>query len=565
MVEAEAGSVLDIDREIALGHAEIQAGAPDAAASRFRRLIDEPIYDARLHYALSAALGASGDAEAAASALLDAQTFHAHQEIVERGGDLNRIVADPNYAIAVGDQFYAQKLMGPASAAYAHAVKPGVTAQALLRWGLSLQHQGRMEEAVTAFTLATESAHSPGVHQFLLYACFFSEDGVRRHAEEVRRWAELYAPEPPARSFPNRKLKGRPLKVGYVAPGFRDLQLRQFILPVLENHDPERVEVVLYAMDAAREEGVPARTVRSLGGLSAEQAAAVVLQDKIDILVDLWGHTANGRLDMFALRPAPVQVAWLNYVQSTGLRTMDYVIHSDATTEAADEAFFTEKIWRIGPVAAPFRIDRRAPETRTPALRNGYVTFGSFNHPARLNDGTVAAWSRILKASPGSRLVLKYGFFLDPVLQSATLSRFAARGVSSEAIEFRGHTAGEAYLGEFADIDLALDPSPCPGGTTSSEAIANGVPLVTLRGADFYSRIGVLRLAPLGLDDLITHDWDGYVAKALEITRDPVRLNALRLSLRERYDTSAIRDEAGFTRRLEAAFAEMYERWFKGA
>jgi predicted O-linked N-acetylglucosamine transferase (SPINDLY family) len=160
-------------------------------------------------------------------------------------------------------------------------------------------------------------------------------------------------------------------------------------------------------------------------------------------------------------------------------------------------------------------------------------------------------------------LVLKYRYFVDPVLQRATCARFAAHGVRPEQIEFRGHSTGADYLLEFQDIDLALDPSPCPGGTTSCDAIANGVPLLTLRGDDFYSRIGVPVLEPCGLTELIAEDWDDYVARALAFTADHQALDVLRARVRPAFDSSPYRDEAGFTRKLEEVFRRMFERWLE--
>jgi predicted O-linked N-acetylglucosamine transferase (SPINDLY family) len=432
----------------------------------------------------------------------------------------------------------------------------------MISWGLSLQHQGRIEEAVIAFTAAAQAHPGPKVHEFLLYALFFAEDGVRRHAAEVRRWAELHAPPVPAGPpFANPPADGRRLRVGYVAPGFMNTQVRQFVMPVLEGHDRSAFDIFLFPNDAGPDAGIAGVTVRGLGALSDQDAAEQIRRDGVDVLVDLWGHTAGGRLGVFALKPAPVQCAWVNYVQSTGLAAMDYVLHAEALDAPGTAELFTEEIWPIGPVTAPFRPSARAEPTPTPALSRGYVAFASFNHPARLNDQTVAAWARILNGRAGSRLILKYDYYVDAVLQNATCARFAAHGVDPSRIEFRGRTSGADYLREFGDIDLALDPSPAPGGTTSSEAVANGVPVLTLRGPDFYSRIGVLRLEPLGLHELIAEDWDDYVARALALTADVQALQAIRQRVVDSYEGSAIRDEAGFTRRLEAAFAAMFARW----
>ena len=557
------GDEPDLDTEIARAQADIAAGRIVEAVERLQGLIEVPIYDHRLHYAMAAALGAVGDAEGQQAWLQDAQTFHALQAISEQDGvDMGRFVAEPSYALEIGQKAYSEGKMGLASAAFAQvAPQPGAPLNAILQWGLSLLHQGRIPEAITAFSLGADTYRSAMAHEFLLYACFFAPDGVHLHAAEARRWALLYAPPSVDRPFGNPDLTGRKLRIGYVAPSFLRSQLRQFIVPVLENHDLDSLEVFIYCADPATETGIRASAVRGIGTLSDIDAASLIASDGLDVLVDLWGHTAGGRLGVFALKPAPIQAAWINYVQTTGLAAMDYVLHADGTKAPDDDELFVEQIWRLGPIAAPFRPGERLDPTPTPALANGYVTFASFNHPARLNDATLAAWAAILKGRAGSRLLLKYRYFVDPVLQQALLARFLGHGVTAEQVIFEGHSTGPDYLKSFGRIDLALDPSPAPGGTTSSEAVSNGVPLLTLRGPDFYSRIGTLRLEPLGLHDLVTESWEDYVAKALALTEDLAALDALRAQVRPRFEASPIRDEAGFTRILEDAFRQMFTRW----
>jgi protein O-GlcNAc transferase len=388
---------------------------------------------------------------------------------------------------------------------------------------------------------------------------------VERYAAESRRWAALYASDlAPARlAFGNERSAKRRLRIGYVAPSFTKSQLRQFVMPVLEAHDVQAVEMFLYSADPAAELALPASaTVRGVTGVSDEALAAQIRKDRIDILVDLWGHTAGSRLGVFARRPAPVQLAWVNFVQTTGLTAIDYVLHCDSMAAPGDAALFTETIWRTGEIIAPYRpADDRPEPTPTPALASGAITFGSFNNPMKLSDATVAAWAAILLGRPGSTLVLKYGPYADPVLQRAVQARFAAHGVDAAQLQFRGHSSGPDYLREFQDIDLALDPSPCPGGTTTCDALANGVPVLTLAGPDFYSRIGLNAALACGLPDLIAQSWDDYVAKALALTADIDALDALRSRVRPGFEASAFRDEAGFTRRLEADYRRMFEIW----
>jgi predicted O-linked N-acetylglucosamine transferase (SPINDLY family) len=241
---------------------------------------------------------------------------------------------------------------------------------------------------------------------------------------------------------------------------------------------------------------------------------------------------------------------------------MDYVLHCDGMAVPGTEAFFTEEIWSLGELMSPSRpaADRPDPSP-TPALKNGYVTFGSFNNPAKLDEMTVAAWALILRARPADKLVLKYSYFIDPVLQRATRARFAAYGAQPEQLEFRGHSKGLEYLREFQDIDLALDPSPCVGGTTTHDALSNGVPVLAHLGDNYYARGAPCTVLPLGIPELVANDWDDYVERALGLTADFEALDRLRSRVRPAFDASSYRDETGFTRILEDAFRQMYARW----
>jgi predicted O-linked N-acetylglucosamine transferase (SPINDLY family) len=267
---------------------------------------------------------------------------------------------------------------------------------------------------------------------------------------------------------------------------------------------------------------------------------------------------------VFARKPAPVQASWLNYVQTTGLEVVDYLIHPDCLKVAGAQDHCAETLWYLGPTISPFRPDSRPEPTPTPALARGFVTLANYNHPARLNDETVAAWSAILNKVPGSRLVLRYRYYQDEALQNVTLMRFVAHGVAPERIQFGEPLAQPDYYRSYAEIDIALDPSPNPGGTTSLDAVANGVPLLTLAGEDYFSRIGLAVVEPLGLDELIAGSWPDYIERAVALAHDIPALDALRAKVRQAFDASERRDEAGFTRRLEAAFRDMFSLWSVG-
>jgi predicted O-linked N-acetylglucosamine transferase (SPINDLY family) len=542
--------------------AALLAGDFASAAAGFRERIATLPAETAPRYGLASALAASGDGAAAAATLEEARMLHALLLAGSMGADVPRLSPDGDYAAGIATQLYTAFYPAAASVVFGRAIAAGHLSQAgLLTYGLSLQHQGRAEEAIRAFRAALEVYPGAAIHQFMLYPHFMVADGPARYAAEARAWAERWTPEAENPVFENPPSAGRRLRIGYVSPAFGALQVRQFITPILETHDPQDVAIFLYCATAEAETAWPEHiVVRPIGQLTDAAAAALIRDDGIDVLVDCWGHSAGSRLGVFARRAAPVQAGWINFIQTTGLARMDYVLHSDSMAAPSTAALFTETVLSMGDILAPYRPHPNRPAaTPTPALATGQISFGSFNHPAKLSDATVRAWSRILAGRPGARLVLKYRYFIDPVLQAATRARFAAERVDPDRIEFRGQSEGADYLASFAEIDLALDPSPCPGGTTTCDALANGVPVLTLAGPDFYSRIGVQALATSGLPELVADSWDDYVARALALTDDVAALDRLRSRVRPGFEAGAMCDEAGFVRRLEATFRGIFE------
>lgn len=568
MITALASSAAVAD-PVTAGRAALYGGDPARAALHFHSACESSPADYESRYWLYSALAAAGDA-AAQLVLNEARNLHAHALMQASGVDMARFRVDQAYCADLGWRFYRNKIMSAASLCFGRALNfDALDPQLMLAYGLSLQHQGRLKEAIDVFALASQVFSDPVVHEFLLQPVFIAQAGLEALSRESRKWGELYAKPltPPKLEFSNPRTTDRPLRIGYIGPSFTRNQVAQFFLPVLESHDPAAVKVHLYCPEPGEEAQLPATcVVRKIGGVSNEEVAAMIRADKIDVLVDVWGHNAGSRLPVFGYRPAPVQVAWINFVQSTGLPCMDYVLHCDGMAVPGTKAYFTEEIWSLGELMSPSRpAPGRLDPVPTPALKNGYVTYGSFNNPAKLDEMTVAAWSLIVRERPQDRLVLKYSYYIDPVLQRATQARFAVYGAQPEQLEFRGHSTGQEYLREFQDIDLALDPSPCIGGTTTHDALANGVPVLSHMGEDFYARSAACTVLPLGIPELVADGWDEYVARAIDLTSDFEALDRLRARVRPAFDGSSYRDEAGFTRTLEDAFRQMFARWIEAS
>jgi protein O-GlcNAc transferase len=522
---------------------------------------DDPLFQ----YVRAAALLAAGEAKAGAAALDLARRLHALQMVRASGGDVQRLAADPEYAFEVGRQFYNAKQMAPAAVAFAHAAATSspLMARAMQLHGEALHYEGRVDEASTAFAAALALDPGPQRHSLYVYSLFFVADGTRRHAEEARRWSRLWADQttPPLPRFAVMQRSDRRLRIGYVAPSFTTNQTRQFFQPLLAAHDPDAVDVFLY-VEAAEDESAPGHVgLRSTRGIEPAAIAEQIRHDRIDVLVDVWGHAARNILPAFALKPAPVQVGWLNYIQTVGMPAIDAVLHGDFMDAPGKTETFTEEIWGLGPVTGLYQPDPGARPSPPPALARGYVTFASFNHPAKLSAATLSAWAQILRACPTARLTLKYAPFCDSVLQAQMQARFLGHGVDPGRLEFEGHSQGEEYEAAFAQVDLALDPSPCPAGTTTLEAFSRGVPVLTLDGEDFFARIGVQPMMALGLPEMIAASWDDYVEKAVGLAHDLPRLARLRAEIRPRFDASAYRDAPAFARRLEGVYRRLFERW----
>ncbi len=349
----------------------------------------------------------------------------------------------------MANQLYGQGLVAMASVVCGLAISAGASdGQVWASYALSLQHQGRVEEASAVYRATAENFSSPAMHQFLVYAQLFCDDGERRHAAEARAWADLYAKAPPPPPHGNASLADESCAWAMSRRTSPAASFASSSRPSWRATIRKRWRLSSTPADASSETGWPAWIeVHAIGHLTDAEAAALIRQDRIDVLNDCWGHTAGSRLGVFARKPAPVQAAWINFAQTTGLPQMDYVLHAASDDPPHTDGQFSEDIWPLRSVFTPFRpaTGRLAPAP-TPALASGQVTFGSFNHPAKLSHAAFAVWAELLRNKPDARLLLKYRYYADPVLQRAVQTQFAARGVAPERIVFAGHSSGEGLL-----------------------------------------------------------------------------------------------------------------------
>lgn len=370
---------------------------------------------------------------------------------------------------------------------------------------------------------------------------------------------------------PMPPLEGRPLRVGYVSADFCQHTVGLFVKDVLAAHDRSQVSVYTYGaghaddwVTAAVRQASAWRDIRNLDDAAV---AALVRQDGIDVLVDLSGHTAGSRLTVFAHRPAPVQVSWLGYFATTGLPVMDAVFLDEWHAPPGMETQFTEQIVRLEGGRFCYSPVPFAPEAvaLAPCVKNGHVTFGSFNNTAKLNSEVIALWARVLAAVPDARLVLKWRTFQDAGMRAFVHDAFGAHGIASERVELRGASFHADVLKEYADIDICLDPLPFTGGLTSCEALWMGVPVITWPQGRVVSRQTFAFLRAIGLSELVAETFDDYVRIAASLACDAQRIGELRRSMRARMQQSSLCDVPSFTRRLEDAFLGLARKVLSGS
>jgi predicted O-linked N-acetylglucosamine transferase (SPINDLY family) len=380
--------------------------------------------------------------------------------------------------------------------------------------------------------------------------------------DALQRWG---AGQPQVSKRPNRvRDPERRLRIGYVSADFARHPVGWFMAPVLPNHDCGQVEVICYS-DREVEDDLThflrnhCHEWVSITGMDDRALAERIRDDRIDLLIDLGGHTARNRLETFALAPAPVQATWGGLIGTTGLPAMDWLIGDLQQIPAGDEALYSERIIRLphgyvcygppdyAPVVAP-----------SPALRIGRVTFGCFNRLAKLSEETLALWARVLDAVPGAKLMLNTKELACPYLRERAIGRLAKVGIGGDRLDLRPGGSHVEMLTAYGEVDVTLDPTPYSGGLTTLESLWMGVPVVTLPGRRFCARHTLSHITVLGHPEWAADDADGYVRIAAGFAVDMPALAALRAGLRARMAASPLCDGPAFARSIEAAYRMMW-------
>ncbi len=439
--------------------------------------------------------------------------------------------------------------------------------------GEIFKEQGRLPEAIESFERAMEC--DPSFHQAHSNLLFVlgHHPGVPPEAllKEHIGWARQHADKfttsiPPHRNdaHPNRCLR-----IGYISADFRKHVVASNLEPILAAHNHQDFKIYCYSNvlnpdDVTASMQKLADRWRSIVGMSDDKVAALIREDKIDILIELAGHTANNRLLVFARKPAPVQVSYLGYTATTGLSTIDYRLTDEfGDPSGITECFYTEKMKRVPGSAICYQpLTESPPVSELPALANNHVTFGSFNNLTKITPDVVALWAQVLQIVPTAKLLMKSKGLNDEMTRRIFLAMFEHHGIDPSRLTLIGWEASlRQHVEVYHRVDVALDPFPFNGGITSFEALWMGVPVVTLEGKTFVSRMGVRLLEGVKFGDLIAKTSADYVRIASELAKNLSRLQQLRLELRDRMQHSPLMDGAQITRNIEMVYRDIWTQW----
>ncbi len=440
-----------------------------------------------------------------------------------------------------------------------------------------LKEAGRIDEAIDEAqrSLSIDPSQFVVHSNLLMFLQYRPQASPQEIFEAHRRWNEVHAA--PLRGLirphDNDRSPERRLRIGYISPDLREHSVSYFIQGLLECHDPAQVETFCYAGKLRRPDAMSERLKRlshhwiNITGLSDERVAEMIRADKIDILVDLSGHTSGPLLLVLARKPAPVQVSYLGYPNTTGMDAIDYALTGPSIDPPGEsQQYYSEKLIRLPDTFACYTPPADAPPVSPlPALCNGYITFGSFNILAKINAGVIDVWAKLLDRVPGSRLLLATQGLQCPECQAPLRDAFAARGVAPERLEFAGWLPTPQYLALHHRIDILLDPFPINGHTITCHAAWMGVPAISLQGHTRAGRLGASVLRNLGLAELLANTPDEYIAAAASLGTDLPRLSTLRAGMRQRMIDSPLMAPQRLARHVEAAYRTMWHNWISNS
>ncbi len=571
-----------------LGSALKSLGQLDAAAASYRKVLEIKPDHADAHYNLGNTLkelGQLDDALASYRRAVELKPDHAEAyyilgNVSRDMGQLDDAAASYRRAVEIKPDFanahtnlgvvlYKLMQFDEARASTQRALKLNPdNVYALSNLGNFLKDDGQLDEAMACYRRALEiEPDSAEVHSGLLFILNYSTRYSASYCLDIaRQYGRMVSAKVDARltswqcaASPKR------LRVGLVSGDLRNHPVGYFLEGLLSHIDPARIELIAYPTQL-KEDELTARirpffsAWKPLAGKKDQEAARLIHDDGVHVLIDASGHTALNRLPVFAWKPAPVQVVWLGYFATTGMAEMDYILGDKWTLPEEESHHFVEKGWRLsGALSCMTPPNEDIKIGDLPAFRNQSITFGTLNNFDKMNDKVVSCWARILNKIPNSRLYLNMRRLRDDALKKKVFERYAAHGIAEDRLIMEVTSGRVAALNSYNLIDIALDPFPYPGGTTSYEALWMGVPILTMRGNNYLSHLGESILHNGGLSEWIAADEDEYITKAVVYSSNLTYLAELRKGLRARVLASPLFDAQLFARNFENALWGMWQ------
>ena len=434
---------------------------------------------------------------------------------------------------------------------------------------LAADPEGAAAQLKSLSELPVEQEQQAEYYSKYLFMRNYRELGIREGLQAARKYGELQ-PAQPYQHADAPRLPEKKLRIGYISPDFREHAVSYFVGPLLKKFDGSKFMVYCYS--TGRADAVTKRlrsgpiSWRDLRGRNPRTAARLIAEDGIDILVDLSGHTQNSTLPITSYRPAPVQIAGIGYMTTTGVPAIDYFLSDETCVPAGDDqaaAGFSEQLIRLPHshlCYAPGFV-RELPDagSEAPALRNGYVTFGSFNNFAKVTDEMLLLWRGILDQVRNSKLVIKSKICSIPSGERLLRQRLQRLNFELARVELRPYSPD--YLEQYRDIDIALDTAPYNGGATTCEALFMGVPVITLRGRSHASRFGASILVNAGVEELVVENDINYVRRAVQIGNSPQLIGAYHSGLRANVLKSPLMDVKNYMQELEDAYRRVWRKF----
>ncbi|MDA9421152.1 acetylglucosamine transferase [Bradyrhizobium sp. CCBAU 53380] len=479
------------------------------------------------------------------------------------------LVQSPTLELALRGKAQVNILLGNTAQAIA-AVKTLLVENPRSEIGMALlaschASQGDIATALRHLDAALELSpgYSDAIARKIFLLDYLSEAGFAVQQEARKSWWDAVGAKLPRRTLAPRQLDpDRRIVIGYVASEFRNHSAALTLLPVLRHHDHARFEIICYSCwplaDEMTERFKPLADVWvEAGQLSDDELADRVQADKVDVLIDVSGHTTGNRLHVFARKPAPIQVTGFGHATGTGLQTMDYVLADPVFIPQSARHLLVERVHDL-PCLITIEPVLDVPPSELPMLRNGYVTFGVFNRIYKISDEAIRVWSKVMRAVTGSKIIIKHGLLDDPLLRDSLVARFVAHGIAAGNITCMGSTSRHEHLLAFANVDISLDTFPQNGGISTWESLYAGVPVVAKLGNGASSRAGGSIVAAVGLNDWVAEDDEGYAAIACKYAAQPAYLAKLRAELPAQIAASPAGNVEIYTRKVEAGYRQFW-------